>query len=269
MNESFLEFSTSVLGEEAAQRLKDYKVTQTIRSRKSAAPFFQKRGSIVTVRLDGKIVFDARITEVKRSEWRELSQFDAEIGGFNGMEDLEKAAKRAGFRFKNLNEYEFFRIQFQPIRPDGDSMADRGVMFVGGIEMAISEMAAKRRAQEANVPEELKEKEESLEIPSDLSRIYYHNTGEEDEFSDCVCPECNHVSVAECKAALCECCEMDDESKKRYAEMLARIRNPSAVNPITMEKKMTCPVCGSPDCDAVSGGYSCKRCGTTARRPSP
>lgn len=32
-----------------------------------------------------------------------------------------------------------------------------------------------------------------------------------------------------------------------------------------MSQRMTCPVCGSPECFALSSGYFCPKCGTEAR----
>lgn len=272
-----LEFSTGVLGPEGAQRLKDGKVTQTIRSRKSAAPLFTKRGQSVAVTLDGIKLFDARITEIKRAQWHDLGIFDAEIGGFNTMGDLENALRRAGFRFKNLNDYELFRVQFQPVK-DGPVI---GHMWVGGIEMAISEKIA---AQKANVEGERDDGEDYADPQPMIEGRYYHSVGQEDEFSDCVCEVCKHASVAECKNALCECCEMDDESKKRYNALLTRAReaemkrgrlvlpwrhsdlddavSKSDVNPSTL---IQCPSCGAWGAHTIPGGYTCKTCGITAR----
>ena len=124
LNES-LYFTSRVLGPEASQRLKDGKVTQTVRSRKSAAPFLTHRSQMVKVTLDGVFLFEARITEIKRTKLSELTQWDAEIGGFSTLEDLKAAAKRAGFRFKA--DYELFRIQFLPQRGGGKKNSEGGL----------------------------------------------------------------------------------------------------------------------------------------------
>jgi len=44
--------------------------------------------------------------------WEALDIGDAQRGGFNTLADLAQALKRAGYRFKPLNEYELYRIQF-------------------------------------------------------------------------------------------------------------------------------------------------------------
>lgn len=112
-----LNFTTSVLGVEAAQRLRDKKVIQTIRSRKGTAPFLRSRGTYVNILLDKEILYSARITEIDRmSSLNDLSQIDAEIGGFNDIEELRAALKRAGFRYKNLDRYGAFRIGLLPRR---------------------------------------------------------------------------------------------------------------------------------------------------------
>ncbi|MBA7592135.1 hypothetical protein ES708_34312 [subsurface metagenome] len=44
--------------------------------------------------------------------WADLGIDDAHRGGFDTLADLEQALKRAGYRFKPLNQYEICRIQF-------------------------------------------------------------------------------------------------------------------------------------------------------------
>jgi hypothetical protein len=111
-----LNFSTHVLGKEASEQLKSRKVLQTIRSAKESAKFLTKRGSEVSIFLDGRFLYNARITEITRiHSLTEFTQFDAELGGFTHLFDLTLALKRAGFRFKPLPDYHnAYRIQFQP-----------------------------------------------------------------------------------------------------------------------------------------------------------
>ncbi|MDG7023036.1 MAG: ASCH domain-containing protein [Nitrososphaerota archaeon] len=114
MNDAVLSFSVRVLGTTASQALRDGKVLQSIRSRHSAAPFLRRRGQVVAVYLDGKFLYHVRITEIKQKPLRDLTQFDAELGGFLTLKELQGAVKRAGFRFKPLHEYTgTFAIQFQ------------------------------------------------------------------------------------------------------------------------------------------------------------
>ncbi|GAJ09002.1 unnamed protein product, partial [marine sediment metagenome] len=44
--------------------------------------------------------------------WGYLSVEDARRGGFDSLADLEQALKRAGYRFRPLNDYQLYRIQF-------------------------------------------------------------------------------------------------------------------------------------------------------------
>ena len=114
-----LPFTTRVLGQEGALRLRDQKITQTIRSQKEAYKFFRKRGTYVRVTLDGEYLYDARITEVHRKALKYLDQFDAEICGFDYLEDLNHALKRAGYRFVSLADYQrTYAIEFLPKREE-------------------------------------------------------------------------------------------------------------------------------------------------------
>ncbi|MBU0847433.1 hypothetical protein KKH23_09645 [Patescibacteria group bacterium] len=44
--------------------------------------------------------------------WSALTIDDAHRGGFDSLDELENVLQRAGYRFKSLNEYELYRIQF-------------------------------------------------------------------------------------------------------------------------------------------------------------
>lgn len=111
-----LQFSSRVLGERASQELKAHRVTQTIRGEIKGTSFLVSRGFTMPVFLDGSEVGTVRISEVKRVQFRDLTQWDSEIGGFLTLEELRKALIRAGFRFRPFNEYSGFRIGFTWVR---------------------------------------------------------------------------------------------------------------------------------------------------------
>lgn len=111
-----LAFTSKVLGPGVAAKLRLGGVLQTIRSRKEAAPFLTKQGSEVPLTLDGQLLYRVRITNIKLRNFAELTDFDAELGGFDNLWQLKGAARRAGFRFRPFGEYEAFAIQFQPVK---------------------------------------------------------------------------------------------------------------------------------------------------------
>ena len=115
-----LNFSSRVPGKNASEELRASRITQTVRSFKEASKFFSSRGSVVRVTLDGEEIGRARITDIsKKIKLTELEQFDAEIGGFSSVKELQNALKRAGFRFKALYEYYGIKIQFLFVDEDG------------------------------------------------------------------------------------------------------------------------------------------------------
>ena len=63
-------------------------------------------------KVETKSLGQVRISEINRVSFRQLSTFDAEIGGFEDLEALRKALIRAGFRFKRFEEYSGFKIGF-------------------------------------------------------------------------------------------------------------------------------------------------------------
>ncbi|GAI49366.1 unnamed protein product, partial [marine sediment metagenome] len=69
-------------------------------------------GDRLEVVLDGILVGHAELVSMNAVTWGALGIDDARRGGFDTMDDLEAALKRAGYRFKPLNEYELYRIQF-------------------------------------------------------------------------------------------------------------------------------------------------------------
>ena len=112
-----LHFTTRVLGPAAAYRLEKRQVTQTLRSESDsiANAFLLGRvstGDQLEVVLDGILVGHAELVYRDTVTWEALDIDDAHRGGFDTLADLEQALKRGGYRFKPLNQYQLYRIQF-------------------------------------------------------------------------------------------------------------------------------------------------------------
>ena len=112
-----LEFATQVLGAVAAGRLREKKVTQTLRSPNCSIVNALIHGSLtigdrVEVTLDNEFIGHAYPADVDRINGASLTPADAERGGFDSIEDLDKALQRGGYRFKKLDGYQFYRIRF-------------------------------------------------------------------------------------------------------------------------------------------------------------
>ncbi len=112
-----LRFSTRVLGPAAAFRLEQHRVTQTLRSKGDIITNAVLLGRVsagdrLEVFLDGILVGKVKLVSWDAITWEALSIDDAHRGGFDTLPDLKQALERAGYRFKPLNEYEFYRIQF-------------------------------------------------------------------------------------------------------------------------------------------------------------
>lgn len=113
-----IDFTSHVLGKEAAEKLRRQEVTQTVRGKRDTIVVALSRGELkpgdpVEIFLDGERLGEAEFT---RWEWRtanELYPDDARRGGFAGRLELLAAMRRAGFRFKALKDYEVYRIQFR------------------------------------------------------------------------------------------------------------------------------------------------------------
>lgn len=115
-----LNFTTRVLGPPAAGNLAHHKVEQTIRSPNSGIALelesidkALKLGDSIAINLDGKCVGWGKLKEVGRIKWQNLTQQDAERGGFSHIIDLRQALLRAGYRFQPLEEYQLYRIRFE------------------------------------------------------------------------------------------------------------------------------------------------------------
>jgi len=112
-----LHFTTRVLGPAAAYRLEKRQVTQTLRSDSNSVTESIVNGRVSTgdrleVLLDGILVGHAELVSMDAVTWEALGIRDARRGGFDSLDDLSEALKRAGYRFKPLNQYELYRIQF-------------------------------------------------------------------------------------------------------------------------------------------------------------
>ncbi len=112
-----LHFTTQVLGKKAAQRLENLQVMQTIRS--EGATICQKTfngllhfGDAIQVLLDDRLIGVATYLNLDPVKWHNLDITDAHHGGFDNRFELASALKRAGYRFKDLEEYFFWRFLF-------------------------------------------------------------------------------------------------------------------------------------------------------------
>ena len=112
-----LRFITRVLSPAAAYRLEKRQVTQTLRSESDSITNAILNGRVsagdrLEVVLDGRLVGHAEFIFMDAVTWEALGIRDARRGGFDSLDDLSEALKRAGYRFKPLNQYELYRIQF-------------------------------------------------------------------------------------------------------------------------------------------------------------
>lgn len=105
-----------MLGPLAAFRLQRHEVTQTLRSDNSIAASIlngeAKAGDHLDIFLNGIMLDDAKFVSMDAVNWEHINSDDALRGGFDSLKELAAALKRAGFRFKPLNQYELYRIQF-------------------------------------------------------------------------------------------------------------------------------------------------------------
>jgi len=112
-----LHFTTRVLGPVAAYRLEKRQVTQTLRSESSSITqsIFNRRvsaGDKLEIVLDNTVLGHAELISMHALTWRAVTIDDAHRGGFDSLDDLSKALRRAGYRFKPLDDYQLFRIIF-------------------------------------------------------------------------------------------------------------------------------------------------------------
>ena len=113
-----IHFTTRVLGPVAAYRLEQHQLSQTLRSDSHPVTESILRGRVsagdrLEVFLDRILVGNVELISWDAVTWEALGIDDALRGGFDTLADLEQALKRAGYRFKPMNDYQFFRIQFR------------------------------------------------------------------------------------------------------------------------------------------------------------
>ncbi len=113
-----LNFTSKVLGEHSAERLRRREKTQTIRSKDDGIvqAYTNKLispGDKLHVVLDGEIIGEATIDIIDRlSDGCGFSSNDAERGGFENMKEFFNALYRAGYLFPELNRYDLYRVKF-------------------------------------------------------------------------------------------------------------------------------------------------------------
>lgn len=112
-----IHFTSRVLGPKATLRLRLHKVTQTLRSANEVRDWGLPEGQVVEdspfeVTLDGVVIGQTVAVAMTAVHWHDLDIEDARRGGFDNLFELEKALKRAGFRYKDVEDYGLYRIQF-------------------------------------------------------------------------------------------------------------------------------------------------------------
>lgn len=112
-----IHFTTKVLGPAAAYKLMKGKISQTLRAGSASIAEAILNGQVSTgdqleITLDGIKAGRAELISMDAVTWGNLNTDDARRGGFNDLGEMEAVLRRAGYRFKPLNEYELFRIKF-------------------------------------------------------------------------------------------------------------------------------------------------------------
>jgi len=125
-----IRFTTRVLGPVTAYRLEKHQVSQTLRANRSGITESILNGRVtggahLEVVLDGIPVGRAAFVSMDAVTWEVLEVGDARRGGFDSLDDLELALKQAGYRFRPLNDYQLYRIQFMWLRKPMPEMAAR------------------------------------------------------------------------------------------------------------------------------------------------
>ena len=113
-----INFTTHVLGLLAALRLKREEATQTLRAKDSSIVEAILSGKVkvgdqVRITFNNCILGIAKLSLFDRVRWDALDIDDAHRGGFDSLQELGLALKRAGYRFKSLDGSTFYRIQFR------------------------------------------------------------------------------------------------------------------------------------------------------------
>jgi len=112
-----LNFTTGVMGEEGAERVRRHEVTQTLRSPRDdiVVVFLNSTlriGDQMEVALDEEVIGKASPLLIDRIDWESLTLMDATRGGFSNKPELAAALQRAGYRFSPMDTYLFYRVQF-------------------------------------------------------------------------------------------------------------------------------------------------------------
>lgn len=113
-----LNFTTPVMGEDGAEKVRRQGVFQTLRSERDDIVVALKTRTLIVgdemeVALDGEVVGKASPLMIDRIAWGGITLIDAREGGFTSIPELNAALQRAGYRFKPMNTYRFYRVQFQ------------------------------------------------------------------------------------------------------------------------------------------------------------
>lgn len=116
-----LNFTSKVMGPAGTDRLREQRVTQTLRSPSCNIVRELKYGRLTPgdffeVALDGEVIGIAGLEFCDRRNGLFLAAEDVERGGFDDGLELEKALKRAGYRFKGVEQYTFYRIRFRWVK---------------------------------------------------------------------------------------------------------------------------------------------------------
>jgi hypothetical protein len=112
-----VDFTKRVLGLEPTRNLEEHRVTQTLRGEMSDFIGAIIAGHLATgdelhIILDGKNLGPVNLIGCWRITAAGLMEEDAQRGGFNTLKELKSALKRAGYRFKPITDYAFYKVQF-------------------------------------------------------------------------------------------------------------------------------------------------------------
>ena len=108
-----IRFSSRVLGKNATMNLKAHKVYQTIRSHFSL-PVDQDKvlSDPLPIYLDDQLIGHAQVYHIKLISLADLHYNDVIAGGFRNYDELISALKRAGYRFKKIEDYKAYIVRF-------------------------------------------------------------------------------------------------------------------------------------------------------------
>ncbi|MBA7659973.1 hypothetical protein ES703_67972 [subsurface metagenome] len=140
-----LHFTTKVLGPLAAYRLVRHQVTQTIRGRNNSIvqPFLPgqlKVGDRMAVILDERPIGLAEYIFMDEVNWECLNLDDARRGGFDTLDDLGQALKRAGYHFLPLHNYRLYRLQFSWLEEHIESSKEKIINLLSKSEATYEEI---------------------------------------------------------------------------------------------------------------------------------